>query len=138
MSLKFAVLSLMGVPYETAPIEPAPVATLRPLAEPVDPTLQMEEAAIQSLRRQEYQSFAPVLSPQDPAVQQASFRNRLSPSAVSEAERRGRALRALQADAPVSACPAPLVTSPEIERMEKRAMRLDHQSIVPVMRKTAA
>lgn len=138
MSLKSAVLSLMGVPYEMAPIEPVPVPVRRPVVEVVNPTLEAEEAVIRSLRLQEFQSFAPVLSPQDPAVQQASFRSRLSPSPVSDAERRARALRALQADAPVSAIPAPLVTSPEIERMEKRAIRSDQQSIVPVMRRTAA
>jgi hypothetical protein len=138
VSFKSVVLSLMGVPYEMAPIEPASVPVRRPVVEAVDPTLEVEEAAIRSLRRQEYQSFVPVLSPQDPAVQQANFRNRLSPSPVSDAERRARALRALQADAPVSAIPAPLVTSPEIERMEKRAIRADQQSIVPVMRKAAA
>jgi hypothetical protein len=138
VSLKSAVMSLMGTSFEMAPIVQSsdPIPSLRPVVEKVDQTMQEEESVIQTLRRQEYQSFAPILSPTDPAVRAATFRSRFEPSVTSEAERRARAERALMADAPVASRRAPLITSPEMDRMEKRALRSDYQSIVPVMRKT--
>jgi hypothetical protein len=137
MSLKSAVLSLMGVPYEMAPIAEVPAPVRRAVIEAVDPALATEEQHITALQRREYQSFSPVLSPTDPAVQAATFRSRFEPGQVSEAERRARAERALMADAPVEARRAPLITSPELERMEKRAIRSAEQSLVPVQRKRA-
>jgi hypothetical protein len=139
MSWTNAIRTLMGVPYEYPGIAPVkPTEPVRRALDPVDPNLAMEEQHITALQRREYTSFSPVLSPTDPAVQAATFRNRFTPSASSEAERRRLAERAQQADFPVWPRVAPLIrSSPELERAEKRGIRAEYQSIVPVQRKLA-
>jgi hypothetical protein len=134
--------SFLGVPYEYPAIAPVkPTEAVRCVVEPVDTALQMEETAIRDLQREEYRSFAPILPVSDPNVQAVSFRNpavQIDPSGRSEALRRARAPRLQQQDAPVEPRVAPLVMSPEIERMEKRAIRAAEQSIVPIQRKSVA
>jgi hypothetical protein len=82
--------------------------------------------------------YAPVLSAHDPAVRASSFRKRFEPAQVkSQAERQARTQLAAESEAPVLAAPAPLVTSPEIDRIEKRHERIAYQGLAPVMRKVA-
>lgn len=140
MSLKNSILSLMGVSYAHPEIvqTPTPTPSLRPVVEAVDPALAMEEQKIVEIQRQEYRSFAPILSPTSDAVQAVQFRSRIGPDRVSEAERRARVLRSQQSDAPVEPRREPLIAAPEpiasqVDRW-RRAMRAE-ESIVPVMRK---
>jgi hypothetical protein len=142
MTLRNTIRSLLGVPYSHPEIiQPSTSApSLRPVVEKVDTALQGEEQKIVEIQRNSYQSFSPVLSPTDPAVQAVTFRNRFEPSAPSEADRRARVLRAQQSDAPVEprrelliAAPEPATSQAERFRRHLRA----EESIVPVMRKQA-
>jgi hypothetical protein len=142
MWLKKSISSLMGVPYDYPDIAPVkPTEAVRRVVDPVDPALAIEEQRIVEIQRNSYQSFAPILSPSDPAVQAVTFRNRFEPSAALEAERRARAARALMADAPVEprreplAISAPQIELPAIERW-RRAIRAEEQ-LAPVMRRSA-
>src|SRR5258708_4646035 len=64
---------------------------------------------------------------------------RSDPYSGARRPRRGAepALMLLQADAPVTFGSAPLVSSPELDRVEKRGQRVAEQSIAPIMRKVA-
>jgi hypothetical protein len=116
VTLKNTILTLMGVPYAHPAIEPVkPTEPVRRALDPVDPNLAMEEQKITAIQRTAYLSFAPILPMSDPVVQAATFRNRFEPTGASEAERRARALRAQQADAPVEPRREPLITVPQIE-----------------------
>jgi hypothetical protein len=131
---------LVGTTYEevavVAPTEVKSRLVLVPLEAP-EPAMAMEEAAISDIRRAELFSDATVLSSQDPAVRQATFRDRFVPLAkAAQAETRARLQ--LGADVPVTPRPAPLVTSPEIDRAEKLAQRRSYQGLTPVMRKLTA
>ena len=140
MTWRDAVLNvLMGAPYEEITVV-APTEVLNPLVPaPLDapqPAMAMQETLIQDMRRAELLTDAPVLSANDAAVRQASFRDRFV--APAKARARARARLQMQADTPVEARPAPLITSsPELERAEKRGIRAEYQSIVPVQRKIA-
>jgi hypothetical protein len=130
----------MGATYEeiavVAPIEV--VSPLVPMAlDTPEPTMAMEEALISALRRAEYLADVPVLSAQDPAVRAARFRGGFRPPAkTGEAETLVRLQS--EADVPVTLRPAPLLTSPEIDRAEKLAQRRSYQGLTPVMRKVTA
>jgi hypothetical protein len=143
MSWKNAIRTLMGVPYEYAAIDPVkPTGPVRRVVDPVDLALAIEEQKIVEIQRDSYQSFTPVLSAQDPAVQAVQFRSRFEPSAVSEVARRARALSVQQADAPVEPRAKPIIALPHIEapistvERWRRSLRAE-QSLAPVMRKHA-
>ena len=148
MTFNNTTRSLMGIPYSHPEIiQPSTPIPSRPVVEQVDTALAMEETRISEIRRAEYSSFAPVLSPSSPEVQAVSFRNpaiAVDPSDRAETLRRARALRLQQQDAPVSPRSAPLVTSPELvdaAGARGRVGLLDDPpgllSIVPIQRKQA-
>jgi hypothetical protein len=130
----------MGTSYAEQPIIPAPAevpAVGRQVAlEAPEPAMAMEENVITELRRSAFREYAPVLSADDPVVRQASFRGRFE-AMRSDAERRERARHLAEADILVSTRPTPLISSPELDRVEKRTARLEYQSIVPIQRKAA-
>jgi hypothetical protein len=130
---------LMGAPYEEVAVV-APTEVVSPLVPvPLDapePTMVIKENIITALRRAEFSADAPVLSANDAAVRQVSFRDRFAPPSTT-VEAATRARLQLEADAPVSARPARLITSPELERAEKRGIRMEYQSLTPVQRKIA-
>src|SRR5580704_8938585 len=110
--------TLMGTSfeYQTLLETNATSVTLRPVVEPVDTALAMEETRISEIRRQEYSAFAPVLAPTDATVQQVSFRKDpgvpVNPSTRSEALRRRRVEAKAFEDAPVEQRQAPLIAAP--------------------------
>jgi hypothetical protein len=140
MSWKRSVRNfLMGASYEemtvvaptevTAPLIPVPL-------EVPESALAREEALISALQQAEFLADAPVLSSQDPTVRAATFRiGFVPPAKTTQTETRGR--RQLEADAPAAPGPAPLLTSPELDRAEKLAERRAYQGLTPVMRKFA-
>jgi hypothetical protein len=143
MSLKSAILSLMGTSYAEQPIIPAPaeptsqVVRQMPVEAP-EPVMAMEEVMITALRRAEFLADSPVLSADDPAVRAASFRNRFEPAqAKSWTAKQARARLEFGADIPVASHPAPLIASAALDRSERLAMRIDYQNMTPVMRRVA-
>jgi hypothetical protein len=131
---------LMGAPYEEVAVV-AQTKVLSPLVSvPLDapePAMAIEENTITALRRAEFLADAHVFSNADPAIQQASFRDRFVTQAPS-VERREAARLQSEADAPVSPRPAPLLTSVAIDRAERLAERRSYQGFMPVARKAMA
>ena len=128
---------LMGSSYEEVTVV-GPIKVIRPLVpvtlEAPEPLMALEEAMIIALRRADVLSDAPVMSPQAPSIRAARFRESFAspPNTVEPGPRLQPA-----ADAPVEPRPAPLLTSPEIDRAEKLEQRRSYQGLTPVMRKVA-